>query len=281
MNLTTIIISTSVLGALGLIFGAGLAFASKTFAVHVDPRTEKVEELLPGANCGACGRPGCSGTAEAMVKGECDLEACPVATREAVTDIAQLLGMTVAEREPTHAVVLCRGGYHAIQRQIYAGVSDCRAAFLVHGGDKACEFGCLGFGTCVDACPFDAIHMGPEGVPVVNDLKCVSCGKCETACPKGIIAVLPKAKAVQVLCSSKDKGGAVRKFCEAGCIGCKKCEKACESDAIKVIDFLARIDLEKCTVCGACVEACPRDAIADLRKGIPTAKPKKEPAATG
>jgi len=281
--IVTILFSVGVLGALGVLFGLGLAGAAKTFAVEVDPRIEQVTELLPGVNCGACGRAGCSGTAEAMVKGECGPDACPIASPESIRQIADLLGMTVAEREPCIAVVRCQGGTRAIRRHIYAGVHDCRAALLVHGGDKACDYGCLGLGTCVEACPFDAIHMGPEGVPVVDPARCVGCGKCERACPKGIIAVLPKSKPVHVLCRSIDKGGAVRKYCEVGCIGCKRCEKVCEYDAIKVTDFLAEIDLDKCTACGACVEICPSGAIRDFRQAPAPAATKiaEQPAPSG
>jgi len=148
----------------------------------------------------------------------------------------------------------------------YFGIGDCAAAALSQGGPTACRYACIGLGTCASVCPFDAITMGDDGLPKVDIDKCVACGKCVAACPRGIIILAPTNRYIHVLCSSRDKGALVRKLCKAGCIACKLCEKACKFDAIKVEDNIAKIDYEKCTLCGACVEACPRGIIRDIRE---------------
>ena len=261
-----IIIVLCTLVGLGLIFGIGLAVASERFKVDADPRIEEVEELLAGVNCGACGQAGCSGLAEALVAGEAEPAACPVCESEARQQIASVLGVELTEKEPEIAVLLCKGGARVERKADYDGVMDCRAAALVHGGPKLCSFGCLGLGTCVEVCPFEAVRMGADGLPEILEERCKGCRKCEAVCPKAVLRVVPISKAVHVQCRSTERGAAVKKMCAVGCIGCKKCEKACEQDAIKVEDFLATIDYEKCTVCGACVEQCPTAAIGDLRE---------------
>ena len=152
-------------------------------------------------------------------------------------------------------------GNGVASRFSYSGLEDCRAASLLQGGPKACEYGCLRLGSCVTACPFDAIHM-KDGLPVVDTDTCVACGQCVEACPRSLIDIQPFGAKVHVFCRSQDKGGVTRKTCNVGCIGCKKCEKACEFDAIHVENFVAKIDYEKCTSCGNCVEACPTNAVA-------------------
>jgi len=145
------------------------------------------------------------------------------------------------------------------------GLEDCKAAVLLHGGPKACFYGCVGLGNCARVCPVNAIVM-EEGFPRVIPQRCIGCGACVKECPKGLFVLRPQSKQVHVLCSSQAKGAQVKKVCAVGCIGCKKCEKVCPVDAAKVENFLASIDPEKCINCGKCVEECPTNAIRDFRK---------------
>lgn len=257
------------LGGLGMAASLSLVFASKKFAVEVDPKVQAILEFLPGANCGGCGFPGCSAMAEAMAKGSAPITGCPVGGSDAVKRIAEILGVEAGTRDAVVARVLCMGGCKsAVEKSRYHGISDCRAATMISGGSKACGYGCLGFGTCERACPFDAITMSPDGLPVINEDKCTSCGNCVAACPKHIIKLLPVNKKVTVRCSSHDKGAVVKKKCSVGCIGCSLCQKACPFDAIEMDRFLARIIPEKCRQCGLCVGKCPTHVIEDQLKGL-------------
>lgn len=225
-----VIISAIVgLGAMGLIFGAGLAFASKKFAVEVDPRTEEILEILPGANCGACGYPGCSGYAEAIVKsgGEVSIDLCVPGGADVSADIARIMGMDAVDtNEAMIAVVQCQGDNEkAPKRFEYQGVKDCTAAQMMMQGDKACIYGCLGYGTCVAACPFNAMTMGENGLPIVFEDKCTGCGMCVKACPRGIMKLIPVSQKVYLGCVSQDKAKAVKAVCSVGCIACSLCSK--------------------------------------------------------
>jgi len=256
--------SLLILGGLGLAFGAGLAIASLLLHVEVDPRIEKIGEVLPGANCGGCGYAGCGAYAEAIVNENASPAECAPGGKGVVQEIADILGVQAEAKEKMVAVVRCQGRV-VPTRFTYDGLHDCRAANLIQAGPKGCEYGCLGFGTCADACPFGAIGMVDQ-LPVVNEEKCTGCGKCVDACPRRIIALRRITDYVEVLCLSREKGGVVRKLCDLGCLGCKKCEKSCKFEAVSVDDFLAQIDFEKCTACGKCVKECPVGAIANFRK---------------
>ena len=178
------------MGGLGILIGTGLAAASKVFYVYVDPKVEAVDGELPGANCGGCGLPGCSANAEAIVAGKAEPNSCVAAGPEVAEAIASLLGLTVEAKEPDIARPGCFFGVQdADTKYIYDGLSDCRAAALLSGGMKICSVGCLGLGSCAAACPFDAIVMGPEGLPVVDADRCTGCGTCERVCPKHIITL--------------------------------------------------------------------------------------------
>lgn len=246
------------LGGLGLVFGTGLAVAARVFHVETDPRVDIVNDLLPGANCGGCGLPGCSGFADALVKGDIELAKCTVCGAEAKVQIADALGLVATEGEKQRAVCMCSGGNDECRfKYHYDGVMDCRAAALLGGGDKSCEYGCLGLGTCAEICPFDAISMNENGIPVVDDKKCTACGKCVTACPKNLFSLVSAASKVYVGCSSNDKGARVKSVCDTGCIGCTLCAKVCPFDAITMKDNLAIIDPAKCRNCELCVKKCP------------------------
>ncbi|MEW6357233.1 MAG: RnfABCDGE type electron transport complex subunit B [Planctomycetota bacterium] len=274
-----IVWSLVILTILGVVFALGLSFASKKFKVETDPRIDQIGDLLPGANCGGCGFAGCLAAAEAVVKGESPVNVCPALDEEMAKLVAGIMGVEYVEREREIAVVRCKGKDIA-PRFAYYGIPDCRAAVLVQGGPHGCTYGCLGFGSCAEACPFDAIHMGLDCLPVVNPEKCTACGKCVATCPRNLIRVLPVKKTVHVLCRSHDKGGMVKKICAHGCIACKKCEKACPEDAIHVTDFLAEIDYEKCKLCGDCIKVCPVGVIEDFREktGPRPVEPDKEEA---
>lgn len=258
-----IIIAVLILGVMGLIFGAVLTLTSKIFAVPADPKRDAVRENLPGANCGACGFPGCDGCADAIASGKAPVTACPVSSADAKAKIAAVMGVEAEAGEKKVARVLCQGTHEAAKVKFeYVGIQDCVAASTVNDGPKACKFGCLGLGTCVKACKFDAIHIDPQkGIAVVDEEKCTACGQCALACPKSVIAIVPKNEKPAVVCHNTDKLKAVMDVCKAGCIGCQKCAKSCKFEAITMVNNLPVIDASKCRECGMCAEVCPTGAI--------------------
>jgi len=271
-----ILYAVIVLGGLGIFFGGLLSYVAQRFAVEEDPRVEIIADLLPGANCGACGLPGCINFAEKVVRGEAPPNSCIAGGKAVCDNICKVLGIKLeAIEEKKIAAVFCLGTKDlAADKFEYRGVQDCKAALMFGRGFKACNYGCLGLGTCVHVCPFDAIHMGDNGLPVVDPERCTGCGLCAKACVRGIIQMVSAERKVKaVLCNSKDRGKATRQICTIGCIGCKACVKACPQEAIVVENNLAVIDEMKCDNCGKCVEVCPRgtikDAIAAGRVAVP------------
>jgi len=262
-NTAIILISIISLALLGALSGALLAFASEKFKVKIDPKVEEVLGLLPRANCGACGYPSCVSLAEAIVVGKADPAACKVGGESTANKIAASLGKGKCEvKERMIARHSCGGSNENCGKKFeYKGILDCDAVLLVGGGDKLCSYGCLGYGTCVKACKFDALKMGVNGLPVVDPDKCVACGKCLVACPRKIISYIPRSAKVLVNCSTKDKGASVKKICKVGCISCRLCEKACAAGAITMRDNLPVIDYSKCTACLECVKVCPMKTI--------------------
>lgn len=254
------------LAGVGTIFGLGLAFAAKRFSVKIDPRVEQVKDVLAHAHCGACGYAGCEQYAEAVVKNpDVPPNLCTPAGAKGAEAVALITGKKAEMKEPIFARIMCQGSWSkSTKRFKYEGVQDCRAAVLAGGGDKSCIYGCIGYGTCSRVCPFGAISMSEDHLPIVDMKKCTGCRKCEAACPKRVIEVLPASKAVIVACHSKDKGVDVRKYCQAGCIACGKCVKTCPFDAPSISNNLSRIDLNKCRVCSLCVGSCPTNAIVDF-----------------
>ncbi len=253
------------LAGLGAVFGIGLAFAAQRFAVKVDPRVEMVRDALPGANCGACGFAGCQAYAEAVVANpDVAPNLCAPGKSPVAEAVARITGKAAAAVEPNFARIMCQGGCNNSRKKFkYEGIHDCRAAVLAGGGDKSCAYGCLGYGTCAAVCPFDAITMNENDIPVVDITKCTGCRKCEIACPKKVIEVLPASKAVLVACHSKDKPVDTKRSCDVGCIACGKCEKVCPFNAVTVSNNVARIDIERCKICSLCVGVCPTGAIVD------------------
>jgi len=220
----SIISALLILGVMGLVFGVLLAVASKIFYVRKDPRITLIEEALPGANCGACGAPGCSGFASGVVKGKYPVNGCPVGGSEVAGKVAGIMGQEAEAITPMVAVVRCRGDYeNAAHRADYFGIHNCTAAEMISGGAKSCIYGCLGLGTCVESCTFGALSMGPGGLPVVDEDLCTACGACVKACPRNIMALIPRNQKVYLACVSKDFGKAVKSVCKVGCIGCSLC----------------------------------------------------------
>jgi len=259
--MNTIILGTLVLAGLGLIFGIVLGVAAKKFKVEVDPKIEKIRGELPGANCGACGFPGCDRMAKAMATGECAANACPVSSAEAKENIAAIMGVEAVSGDKKVARVLCKGCTDKTTKKFeYEGEMDCKNAQNVQGGDKLCAQGCLGYGSCESVCQFDAIHV-VNGIAVVDKEKCAACGECIDVCPRNIIEMVPYKANVVVDCKNNEFGKAVKVECETGCIGCKICEKNCPFDAIHVEGNIAKIDYDKCRECMICVAKCPTGAI--------------------
>lgn len=264
MNVMGIVMATVVVAAIGLFIGLFLGIAGMKFKVEVDEREEAVLAALPGNNCGGCGFPGCSGLAAAIVKKEAAVSTCPVGGEIVANKIAKIMGVEVGESMKTVAFVKCQGDCDKTKVDYeYSGAKDCgMLSFVPNGGPKTCNYGCLGFGSCVKACPFDAIHV-ENGVAVVDKEACKACGKCVAACPKNLIELIPYDAKYAVACSSKDKGPVVMKGCSVGCIGCTLCAKNCPNEAVKIDHFLSHIDQEKCVKCGACMEKCPKKSIVE------------------
>lgn len=262
MDFNNILLAGASLGGLGLLFGAGLAFASQKFAVEIDPRALAIRDALPGANCGGCGYPGCDGFANAVADGKAPVNGCPVGGAECAEKVAEIMGVEVGEGVKQVARVICKGdNKNCKEKYEYFGIQDCKAAAMLAGGSKGCSYGCLGLGTCVKACQFDAIKITDGNVAVIDPEKCTACGKCLEVCPKNVIEFVPYEQNVIVDCNNKEFGKAVKEKCSVGCIGCKICVKTCPFDAIEFENNLAKINYEKCTNCMLCAEKCPTKAI--------------------
>lgn len=259
--MTDILNPIIVLGGLGLAFGVLLSIASNVFAVEIDPKVEEIRSVLPGANCGACGFPGCDGLANAIAQGKAPISACSVGGNPVAEQVADIMGVNATNVDRNVATVLCQGDCNkAKDKYRYEGIKDCRAANILQGGSKACSFGCLGCGTCKDVCAFDAITM-VDGVAVIDKDKCTACMKCIEVCPKAIIELVPYDNQFVVKCKSKDTGKEVRNKCTIGCIACQICVKNCPVDAFSFENNLAKINYDKCINCGVCAEKCPTKAI--------------------
>ena len=268
-----IVIAIAVLGGLGLIFGLLLAAASRMFYVETDPRLEQLNECLPGANCGGCGYAGCSGYAEAVLKGQAEIGKCNSGGNECARAMAAIMGVKAQDVTRKVALVRCSGEKKydkdgnllsgARVKANYEGFDDCLAASKVGGsGPLSCKFGCLGFGSCVKACKYDAIRI-VNGVAKVNEDRCVGCMACAAACPRKLIVAVEPARNVVIACASLAKGAVTTRGCTVGCIGCGLCKKICPKEAITVENNLAVIDYTKCDNCGLCATVCPKKLIKD------------------
>lgn len=257
------------LGQIGLVAAIALGWASKKFAVDVDARELAVNKALPGINCGACGYPGCSGYSAAIVEGTAAITLCPPGGSEAVKNIAEIMGLEAEAGEPQIAVVLCQGDNRkTTQKYRYLGLHDCNAASKIADGPKECPGGCLGLGSCVTACPFDAIEITADGLSVISRELCTGCGNCIAICPRQVIQMAPASETVHVLCNSHDKGGVVRKYCETGCIGCNICKKTVP-ESFKIDKFLAHVDYEHSDNAARAIEKCPTQCILNFKTAYP------------
>ncbi len=254
-----------IMGGLGVLCGAGLALASKIFYVYVDPKVEAVTSALPGANCGGCGQPGCGANAEAIVKGKASPSSCVAGGPELAAEIASIMGVKLEAREPDVARPGCTyGTQDADLKYLYDGVMDCRAAALLGGGSKVCPIGCIGLGTCVRACPFNALSMGPDHLPVVNVERCTGCGTCERVCPKGIITLTSNSRRIGAEYTAGECTAPCQRACPAGI------DIPAYILAIREKEYLEAVRIIKATnpfpsVCGRiCVHPCEFDCRRNL-----------------
>lgn len=270
-----IIIAIAILGGLGLIFGLVLAAASKVFYVETDPRLEQLNECLPGANCGGCGYAGCGGYAEAVLKGEAEIGKCNSGGNECAQAMAAIMGVKAEAVTRRVALVRCSGekSYDkdgnlvsgARVKANYIGFKDCLSATKVGGsGPLSCKYGCLGFGTCVKACKYDAIRI-VNGIAKVNEDRCVGCMACAAVCPRKLIVPVEPARNVVIACASLAKGAVTTRGCTVGCVGCGLCRKICPQEAITIENNLAIIDYSKCDSCGLCATVCTKKLIKDSK----------------
>lgn len=255
------------LAVMGGIFGIVLGIAGKKFAVEVDPRIEEIMKFMPGANCGACGMAGCAAFAEAVVAGEVNPRLCAPGGAGLYEKIAAIMGNEASSYEERKvAQLLCQGGYEQSKMLYdYQGVRDCNLALANFKGPKACNYGCVRMGNCSRVCPFGAIHMGADGLPVVDNYLCTGCSKCVVECPQTILKLVGVSHLVHVRCLNSDKPKDARAVCTTACIKCKLCEKNCPEEAVHVVvsgsGTVALIDYDKCTNCGICAAKCPTKAI--------------------
>ena len=252
-----------------MVVAVALGFAAKKFAVEVDPRELAALEVLPGINCGACGFPGCAGYAKAVVAGTADPNQCPPGGADVVARLARILGVEATAAARQIAVVVCQGdNQKARLKYHYLGLEDCSAAQKIADGPKACPGGCLGLGSCLRACPFDAIEITAEGLAVISRDKCTGCRKCLAVCPRDVIRMTPYEATVHVLCNSHDKGAMVRKYCQVGCIGCHICHKTVP-EAYEINNFLATVVYGHDAEAAEALAKCPTKCIRNFTDGYP------------
>ena len=258
------VVAVVILGSVGLVFGALIALANRKLQVWEDPRIDVVTGMLPGANCGACGVPGCRAFAELAVAGKTKPSGCNVIDAEGAAAIAAFLGVDAGTANKRVARLACAGGASvAVFQANYSGLESCAAASTVGGGGKACAWGCLGFGDCAVACEFDALRMNADGLPVVDVAKCTACGDCVDACPKGLFSIMPLEHKLLVQCRSALEGDEVLSICRVACTACGKCALDAAPGLITMRGGLPIIDYEKNALASRdATRRCPTGAIA-------------------
>ena len=257
--MNTIIYTVIAALAVGFVLGLLLGLFKKVFAVHVDPKVQEIRSCLSGGNCGGCGYAGCDAFAQAVAAGLAPVTGCIAGGASCADAIARIMGVDAGSAEKKIAFLACRGTKEcAKDKASYIGIKTCKAVQLTMNGTKACAFGCIGFGDCTEVCPFGALSMGKDGLPVINRKKCVGCGKCASVCPKHLFKIIPadlKGSIAQCSCLSDNKVQ-IRKDCTAGCFKCGMCAKKCPEQCIDLSGGLPVIDYTKCTGCGECAKAC-------------------------
>lgn len=268
-SIGTIVLAGGFMAALGGLLAWLLALASKRLYVWEDPRIEQVAELLPQANCGACGTAGCRNFAESVVAGEIEPSKCTVNPPDMNAYIAKMLGVDLGQTEKRVARLACAGGTHvARNRARYLGLDTCRAAATVGGGGKDCAWGCLGLGDCESVCDFDAIHMDQWGLPVVDAAKCTACGDCVEVCPKALFSLQPIARKLWVACKNRADGDIAEAQCDVACTACGKFVADSAPGLMKLDGNLAVIDYEfNHLATPKSIERCPTGAIVWLENG--------------
>jgi Na+-translocating ferredoxin:NAD+ oxidoreductase RNF subunit RnfB len=265
------ILATFVLAlVMALVLGFLLGVFKKLFHVDVDPKECAIRAALPGANCGGCGYPGCDGLAAAIARGDAPSNACTVGGADVAEAVGKITG-SAAKGETKVALLLCQGAGHlASAKGEYVGVKTCLAAKVAINGLKRCDFGCIGFGDCAQACPFGALAMGVDGLPKVDYAICTGCGRCVSTCPQKIFSTVSSdRRGAVVLCSNRNqKKAQVIKDCKIGCIKCGKCETVCPKSCIKVTNGIPLVDYATCDSCFECVKGCPTKALAMVENKI-------------
>lgn len=265
-----ILIAVGFMAALGLILATVLVIANRRLYVYEDPKIDVVEDMLPHANCGACGTAGCRAFAEKLVSGDLQPGACTVNSSEMNQQIASFLGVELGSQEKRVARLACAGGNNVARRHgDYQGVDSCRAATLVAGGGKGCVWGCLGLGDCEQVCDFDAIIMDVHDLPQVIDDKCTACGDCVDICPRDLFSLQPLSHKLWVACKNLEKGEAAEAECAVACNGCGRCALDAPGDLITIDHHLAVIDYTKNTLASRiAIERCPTGAIVWFEDGV-------------
>jgi len=262
-ELASIAASAGFMAALGLILASILVIANKRLFVYEDPRIDEVEDLLPHANCGACGTPGCRPFAEGLIEGQYEPAQCTVNSRDMNAVIADYLGVDLGKQDKRVARLACAGGRHvAYIRASYDGLESCRAAALVAGGGKGCAWGCLGMGDCADVCDFDAIHMNRHGLPMVDEALCTACNDCVEVCPKDLFSLHSLSHQLFVACKNLEKGEQAEAECEVICTACERCALDSPEGLIEIRGNLAIVDYSKNRLASrVAIERCPTGAI--------------------
>lgn len=261
-----ILFASVLIGVIGLISGILLAISSIVMSVKSNKKQEAIRSMLPGANCGACGYTGCDGYAEALaLQKEKNIALCKPGGQATVDQLSRYLNLETMQAEKTTAMVLCRGNCQQTAKKAdYQGVKSCHMAKQVANGDGQCGYGCLGYGDCVSACNYEALHL-IDGIAFVDANKCTSCMQCIQNCPQHIIQLIPYEKAVSVVfCSNEDRAPVANKVCQSSCIACGLCVKNCPEHCITIENNHAKIDYQKCTNCTACQKVCPHHCILSL-----------------
>ena len=252
-----------IIAAIAIVFGILITIVSKLCAVKENEKVEAVQERLAGANCGGCGYAGCADYAKALVEGKAGLTDCNATDSQSKQEIANILGIEFGGSEPMVAVIKCAGGENAPDKYEYVGAEGCLLQSNLIGGKKLCPDGCIGEGTCKNACQYNGISF-KKGVGKIDKAVCEGCGACARICPKHLIELIPKRAKIFVACSTKCVGKAAMINCKVSCIGCGLCAKNCPENAITMADGLPVIDYDKCSGCLTCVSKCPRKSIKEL-----------------